>query len=363
MDDQSYTLITGGLGFIASHFINRYAREFPQEQLVCVDKQSYVSRREYIDSELFDTGRVQLSCIELENYEKVAQLWEERRFEKVFHFAAESHVDASFKNSFAFTTSNVFGTHVLLECAHQHMKNGRPLKLFLHVSTDEVYGGDTDGATEHTTVLAPTNPYAASKMAAEAYCMAYQKSFGIPLVITRCNNVYGPHQYPEKLIPKFILALLRGEPLTVHGGGQSRRSFIWIDDVIDAYICISREYSAKKPEKLEIYNIGQTPYQDWSVLEIIERLRPLVKDHLIGTTTPSSIVYVQDRPFNDHRYSMSCSRLAGLGWGTTGLLPLDVGLKKTVEWMVAHGNTLFPNKPKEESKEESKENQTFVLLC
>lgn len=331
-NEQNITvLITGGLGFIASHFLNRYAIEFPGHQIICIDKISYVSRKEYVNPDLWsefnqwktgekDHPRFLFFECDLADQQSVKAIWDEHPIHKVFHFAAESHVDNSFDNSFHFTESNVLGTNILLECARKYRHN---VSLFLHVSTDEVYGGDADSATEET-LLAPTNPYAASKMAAEAFVMAYEKSYNIPAIITRCNNVYGPHQYPEKVIPKFTMAMLNGTPMTVHGQGQTKRSFIYIDDVIDAYMVI-----IKQGKLGQVYNIGLQPFREWSIMEVIDLL-----SEEMGIADPK-VQYVQDRPFNDKRYSIDSTKLRALGWKPDGtqFVPIREGIKKTVAWI------------------------------
>src|SRR5437868_9684265 len=165
----------------------------------------------------------------------------------IMHFAAQSHVDNSFGNSIDFTKNNVLGTHVLLECAKNHNIN-----RFIHISTDEVYGETayTDGTVEES-ILQPTNPYAASKAAAEHLVLSYLRSFKFPVILTRSNNIYGPHQYPEKVIPKFISRLSKGLSCSLHGDGLSKRSFLYVQDVVNAYDTILH-----KGITGEIYNIN-----------------------------------------------------------------------------------------------------------
>jgi dTDP-glucose 4,6-dehydratase len=220
----------------------------------------------------------------------------------IIHFAAQSHVDNSFDNSLQYTTDNVMGTHVLLQASKEY---GR-IKKFLHFSTDEVYGEvdlEHPGCHEKS-LLNPTNPYAATKAAAEFLVRSYYHSFKLPVVIVRCNNVYGPNQYPEKLIPKFIKLLKEGKKLTVHGKGDTRRNFIWAEDVASA-----TEIIFHKGELNEVYNIGTT--QEFSVMDvaklIVDRMTPdkILENH---------VIYVEDRPFNDFRYSVDTGLLKSLGW-------------------------------------------------
>ena len=157
----------------------------------------------------------------------------ENAIDTVMHFAAQTHVDNSFGNSFQFTSNNIMGTHVLLECA----KNCGTITRFIHVSTDEVYGeGEADeNPMQEEHVLEPTNPYAATKAGAEFLVKSYHRSFNLPVIMTRGNNVYGPHQYPEKLIPKFTNQLMRNRPVTLHGDGNNTRNFLYVTDVARAF--------------------------------------------------------------------------------------------------------------------------------
>ena len=220
----------------------------------------------------------------------------------IIHFAAQSHVDNSFDNSLQYTMDNVYGTHVLLQASKEY---GR-LKKFLHFSTDEVYGEvdlEHPGCHEKS-LLNPTNPYAATKAAAEFLVRSYYHSFQLPTVIVRCNNVYGPNQYPEKLIPKFIKLLREGKKLTVHGTGETRRNFIWADDV-----AVATELIYNKGEINEIYNIGTT--QEFSVLDVA---KILVEKMTEDKALENHVVFIEDRPFNGFRYSVDTRYLRELGW-------------------------------------------------
>jgi dTDP-glucose 4,6-dehydratase len=233
------------------------------------------------------------------------------------HFAAQTHVDNSFGNSFQFTQNNIMGTHVLLESAKNH-----GIKRFIHVSTDEVYGEqhhDQDPMMEEQ-VLEPTNPYAATKAGAEFLAKSYHRSFGMPLIITRGNNVYGPHQFPEKLIPKFINQLMRGRAVTLHGDGQNKRNFLFVEDVARAF-----EVILFRGKVGMIYNIGGTNEQ--TNLEVAKNLISLSgykeKENTMMT-------FVEDRVFNDLRYHINSDRLMELGWREQ--VSWEDGLKRTFEW-------------------------------
>lgn len=235
------------------------------------------------------------------------------------HFAAQTHVDNSFGNSFQFTQNNIMGTHVLLESAKIHN-----IKRFIHVSTDEVYGEQSmnQAAMQEEQVLEPTNPYAATKAGAEFLAKSYHRSFGMPVIITRGNNVYGPHQFPEKLIPKFINQMKRGRPVTLHGTGQNMRNFLFVEDVARAF-----EIILFKGKVGEIYNIGGT--QERKNIEVTKDLLALA-----GYTTQEQqytmITYVEDRAFNDLRYHINSDRLKAMGWEEK--VKWDEGLKITFDW-------------------------------
>lgn len=246
-------------------------------------------------------------------------VFSEYNIDTVMHFAAQTHVDNSFGNSFAFTKANIFGTHVLLECA----KTFKNIKRFIHVSTDEVYGeGETFDCKpmDEESVLEPTNPYAATKAGAEFLVKSYHRSFKLPCIITRGNNVYGPHQFPEKLIPKFTNQILRGLPVTIHGDGSNTRNFLYVEDVARAFDTILH-----KGQIGMIYNIGGT-----NELPNIQVAKDLIR--ILGKEDEEEdyITYVPDRKFNDLRYTINSSKLHELGW--TEQMSWEEGLKTTVEW-------------------------------
>jgi UDP-glucose 4,6-dehydratase len=242
---------------------------------------------------------------------------EEEKIDTIMHFAAQTHVDNSFGNSFQFTQNNIMGTHVLLEAAKI-----AGIKRFIHVSTDEVYGEqrlDQDAMDEEQ-LLEPTNPYAATKAGAEFIAKSYFRSFGLPLIITRGNNVYGPHQYPEKLIPKFINQLRRGRKVTLHGTGENKRNFLYVEDVARAFECV-----LFKGKVGIVYNIGGSN----------ERSNIDVAKDLIGLAgykgkEDQMITYVEDRFFNDLRYHINSDRLFDLGWREQ--VSWEEGIKLTYDW-------------------------------
>ena len=319
--------VTGGAGFIGSHFINYMWFNYAHIRIINVDCLYYCANLSNIDSRVqTDSARYAFNNFNLASSSaasKLRDLFQTERVTHVVHFAAQSHVQNSFGESLQYTQDNVVGTHNLLEAARHYAK----LSLFIHVSTDEVYGEsmlDTDEChkTEHS-VLCPTNPYAATKAAAELIAQSYYHSFKLPLIITRGNNVFGPNQYPEKLIPKFIQCLRDGHKLPVQGDGSQLRSFVHVLDVCRAF-----EVIINRGKIGEIYNIGSSDASEYSVLEVAKVLIRLIKgvnicDATAATTTAPPqenvsdvdwIEYVEDRPFNDRRYYISSEKLNRLGW-------------------------------------------------
>jgi len=314
-------LITGGAGFIASHVVLLLVKKYPHVKIVNLDRLDYCSCLENLDevksfpNYKFIKGNICSS--DLINF-----VLETEQIDTIMHFAAQTHVDNSFGNSFQFTQNNIMGTHVLLESA-----KAANIKRFVHVSTDEVYGEQRldQEAMDEEAVLEPTNPYAATKAGAEFLAKSYHRSFGMPIIITRGNNVYGPHQYPEKLIPKFINQLLRGRPVTLHGTGQNKRNFLYVEDVARAF-----EIILFKAQVGFIYNIGGSNEH-----ANIDVARELIK--LVGyEKTDEMMTFVEDRVFNDLRYHINSNRLHALGWKEE--VSWEEGLRITFEWYKKHSS-------------------------
>lgn len=295
-------LVTGGCGFIGSNFLNYMVTRYPDVHFYNLDAMYYCAS--YNNIKVSSLPNYEMIEGNVCDYNLVVYLLKSKHIDTIVHFAAQSHVDNSFLESFKYTEDNVKGTHVLLEA----VKNTNDYILFLHFSTDEVYGeSNLDEDPKHeNNILCPTNPYAASKAAAEMFVNSYIHSFNIRAIITRCNNVFGPNQYPEKLIPKFINHLKKGEKCTIHGDGSSLRSFIHVDDVSTAVECI-----LKKGDVGEIYNIGSDDMNELSVLEVTHYLIEMI----CGTMEYDKwIEYVKDRPFNDKRYYITNKKIRELGW-------------------------------------------------
>jgi len=310
-------LVTGGAGFIASHVVIQLVKSFPQYKVVCFDKLDYCSSLSNLNA-VQDCLNFKFIKGNLLSADLIKYVLETEHIDTILHAAAQTHVDNSFGNSFAFTENNVMGTHVLIECAKNH-----GIKRFIHVSTDEVYGSSYDEDPRHveSDALEPTNPYAATKAAAENIVKSYYRSFKLPVIITRGNNVYGPHQYPEKVIPKFVRRLLNGMPCCIHGDGSNSRHFIFVGDVADAFVTILH-----KGVDGETYNIGcDVEYTNIEVAEkLVRALKPEVKD------VREHITFVEDRAFNDVRYYISSDKLHQLGWQPK--VGFEDGLQKTIDW-------------------------------
>nr|QBK93665.1 MAG: GDP-mannose 4,6 dehydratase [Pithovirus LCPAC404] len=293
-------LITGGLGFIGSAFTNYMVEKYPEWNFVNLDAEYYCANHDNIT--VSDKSNYHYVKGSVQNEELVSYVLAMHQIDTVIHFAAQSHVDQSFCTPLQHTRDNTLGTHVLLECCRLYSG----IKLFIHCSTDEVFGESSDGEVKtNTSILLPTNPYAASKAAAEMFVTSYIKSFNLPIVVTRGNNVIGPRQYKEKLIPKFIEFLRNNEKCTIHGNGKMLRSFIYIDDVVRAF-----ETVLLKGVIGETYNIGIR--EEYSVIDVANKLIQMIKGDDVNPD--DWITYVQDRNFNDCRYLIDTSELEALGW-------------------------------------------------
>lgn len=294
-------LVTGGCGFIGSNFINYILNKNEYIKVFNIDCLNYCAN----ETNVIKNPNYKFIKGNITSKDLILHILNEYSIDAIIHFAAQSHVDNSFDNSLQYTTDNVYGTHVLLQASKEYGK----IKKFLHFSTDEVYGEvdlEHPGCHEKS-ILNPTNPYAATKAAAEFLVRSYYHSFKLPIVIVRCNNVYGPNQYPEKLIPKFIKLLKENKKLTIHGKGDTRRNFIWAEDV-----AIATELIFNKGELNEIYNIGTT--QEYSVMDVAKILITKINN---DTNIDKYIEFVEDRPFNDFRYSVDTTLLKSLGWEET----------------------------------------------
>jgi UDP-glucose 4,6-dehydratase len=315
-------LITGAAGFIASHVANRLMRNYPHYKIVVLDKLDYCSNLKNLlpskASQNFKFVKGDIGSADLVNYLLITE-----GIDTIMHFAAQTHVDNSFGNSFEFTKNNIYGTHVLLEAC----KVTGTVCRFIHVSTDEVYGeteADAIVGNHEASQLLPTNPYSATKAGAEMLVMAYGRSYGLPVITTRGNNVYGPNQFPEKLIPKFILLAMQGKPLPIHGDGSNVRSYLYCEDVADAFEVVLHKGSVG-----HVYNIGTK--KERTVLNVARDIC-----NLFNLDCEKSIQFVDNRPFNDQRYFLDDAKLKELGWQER--TTWEEGLRKTLQWYTSHSD-------------------------
>jgi dTDP-glucose 4,6-dehydratase len=299
-------LITGGCGFIGSNFINHIMNVYNNIQIINFDALYYCANIKNVDEKWRNSKRYTFIKGNLCSMDLVTHVFDTHQPTHVIHFAAQSHVQNSFSDALQYTQDNIVGTHTLLEATRLYGK----IQKFIHVSTDEVYGEsmisvDEKHKTEHS-ILCPTNPYAATKAGAELIAQSYNHSFNMPIVITRGNNVYGPNQYPEKVIPRFIQQLKNNEKVTIQGDGSCVRAFLHAFDTATAFQCV-----LEKGKIGEIYNIGCDEGMEYTIMEVA---KILIKEIHNTEDYDKWITYIEDRPFNDQRYYISNQKLKDLGW-------------------------------------------------
>lgn len=305
-NSENILLITGGCGFIGSNFINHIMNVYDKIKVLNIDALYYCGNKENVDEKWRNSERYTFIEGNICSIDLIKNVLATNKPTHIIHFAAQSHVQNSFTDSLQYTQDNIGGTHALLECVRLYGK----IKKFIHVSTDEVYGESMLDAnekhkTEHS-ILCPTNPYAATKAGAELIAQSYNHSFNLPIVITRGNNVYGPNQYPEKVIPKFIKQLKNNEKVTIQGDGSCVRAFLHSQDTSTAFQLI-----LEKGEVGEIYNIGCDEKMEYSIKDVAHMLIKKIKN---TDNYDDWITYIDDRPFNDKRYYISNKKLKDLGW-------------------------------------------------
>lgn len=310
-------LVTGGAGFIGANFINEMLEERDDYFIVNLDKLTYAGNLENL-SNSENKKNYHFIKGDIANYELVRYIFEKYKIKYVINFAAESHVDRSILGSEVFFRTNVIGTNILLETARRF-----EVEKFVQISTDEVYGslGETGLFTEQTP-LSPNSPYSSSKAAADLMSLAFHHTYGIPVVITRCSNNYGPYQFPEKLIPLMIINSLNGKKLPVYGDGLNVRDWIYVTDHIKAI-----ELVFEKGINGEVYNIGAST--EMPNIKIIK----LILQHL--NKSEDLIQFVKDRPGHDRRYAIDSTKIyTQLGWKPVHSFEKAIGL--TIEWYLSN---------------------------
>jgi len=325
-------LVTGGAGFIGSNFIHYMLENYGDIKLVNLDLLTYAGNLDNL-ADISADARYCFVRGDIHDRALVEELFDTFAFDTVVNFAAESHVDRSITNPDIFLMTNILGTQTLLDVAKKHWKLDPDDKYsrefregvkYLQVSTDEVYGalGATGMFTE-TTPLAPNSPYSASKASADMIVRAYDKTYGMPVNITRCSNNYGPYQFPEKLIPLMINNCLAGKNLPVYGDGMQIRDWLYVEDHCAAIAAV-----LEKGRTGEVYNIGGN--NEKANIEIVKLI--------IGSTGKSEelIVHVKDRPGHDRRYAIDNTKITSeLGWEPKH--SFETGMGETIEWYLHHG--------------------------
>lgn len=332
---QHRILVTGGAGFIGSALIRYLINETPH-QVLNVDKLTYAGNLASL-TEIEHSERYQFAQTDICDQAAMLQLMQAFQPTIVMHLAAESHVDRSIDGPADFIQTNIVGTYSLLEAARQYwLSLNDVLKAsfrFHHVSTDEVYGDleQTDVLFTEETPYAPSSPYSASKASSDHLVRAWQRTYGLPTVITNCSNNYGPYHFPEKLIPLTILNALAGKPLPVYGDGSQIRDWLYVDDHARALLCVATQGSI-----CETYNIGGHNEKKnievvRSICTILEELAPIQHSKLNIQHYERLITFVPDRPGHDVRYAIDASKIEReLGWVPQETF--ETGLRKTVEW-------------------------------
>ncbi|MFW2105533.1 dTDP-glucose 4,6-dehydratase [Acinetobacter guillouiae] len=324
-------LVTGGAGFIGSAVV-RYIIKNTKDEVLNIDKLTYAGNLESL-KEVDSDSRYQFKQIDICDDEKLNQAFAEFKPNVVMHLAAESHVDRSIDGPAEFITTNIVGTYTLLEVVRKYWLNLSELQKqqfrFHHISTDEVYGdleGTTDLFTE-TTAYAPSSPYSASKASSDHLVRAWQRTYGLPTIVTNCSNNYGPYHFPEKLIPLVILNALDGKPLPIYGKGNQIRDWLFVEDHARAlYEVVTQGVVG------ETYNIGgHNEKQNIEVVKTICNILDELKPRMNNQPYETLITFVKDRPGHDLRYAIDASKIdQDLGWKPEETF--DTGIRKTVEW-------------------------------
>jgi dTDP-glucose 4,6-dehydratase len=336
-------LVTGGAGFIGANFVHYWVQKHPDDKIIVLDSLTYAGNA----SSVAGLKNVSLLHGSINDYDLVLKTLDEAQIKTLVHFAAESHVDRSIHGPDAFVETNVIGTHSLLKAAKKvWIDNGVKDHRFHHVSTDEVYGslGPTDPAFSETTAYAPNSPYSASKAGSDHLVRAYHHTYGLNTTTTNCSNNYGPYQFPEKLIPLFLLNALHGKALPIYGDGGNVRDWLYVTDH-----CVAIDLALAKGRAGEVYNVGGG--EELPNLQVIDTLCAVVDAAFAanptlaarfpdaaaakGKPTNSLKTYVKDRPGHDRRYAIDETKIRSeLGYHAS--MSFAEGLDKTVNWYLTN---------------------------
>lgn len=326
-------LVTGGAGFIGSAVV-RHIINHTQDSVINLDKLTYAGNLESL-ADVVDNPRYTFEKVDICDRAELDRVFAQHAPDAVMHLAAESHVDRSIDGPAAFIQTNIVGTYNLLEAARAYWltleESAKARFRFHHISTDEVYGDleGTDDLFTETTAYTPSSPYSASKASSDHLVRAWQRTYGLPTVVTNCSNNYGPYHFPEKLIPLMILNALDGKPLPVYGDGMQIRDWLFVEDHARALYKVVTEGDVG-----ETYNIGG--HNEKANIEVVKTICALLEEYRpekpAGVTSYDSLItYVKDRPGHDVRYAIDASKIEReLGWKPAETF--ESGIRKTVEW-------------------------------
>ena len=324
-------LITGGAGFIGSAVV-RHIIKNTNDEVLNLDKLTYAGNLESL-KEIDQNPRYQFQQVDICDASKLEQIFEQFQPDAIMHLAAESHVDRSIDGPSTFIQTNIVGTYTLLEAARKYWQRLDEIKKvnfrFHHISTDEVYG-DLDGTTDlftETTPYAPSSPYSASKASSDHLVRAWQRTYGLPTIVTNCSNNYGPYHFPEKLIPLVILNALDSKALPIYGAGNQIRDWLFVEDHARALYQVVTQGTVG-----ETYNIGgHNEKQNIEVVKTICRILDQLRPQNNAQPYENLITFVKDRPGHDLRYAIDASKIENeLGWKP--LETFETGIRKTIEW-------------------------------
>ncbi|MDT0649668.1 dTDP-glucose 4,6-dehydratase [Autumnicola edwardsiae] len=327
-------LITGGAGFIGSHVVRLFVKKYPDYNIYNLDSLTYAGNLENL-KDVEKEPNYQFIKADINDAEVINELFKKYRFQAVIHLAAESHVDRSISNPFAFVKTNILGTVNLLNAAKKTWNGNPDNQLFYHISTDEVYGslGETGLFTEMSP-YDPNSPYSASKAGSDHFVRAYGETYGLPYIISNCSNNYGPNQFPEKLIPLFINNIINEKPLPVYGDGRYTRDWLYVKDHAAAIDLLFH-----KGKKMETYNIGG--FNEWQNIDLVRLLCAIMDKKLNRPEFYSEkfISFVKDRPGHDKRYAIDAGKIKEeLNWEPP--VTFAEGLEKTVDWYLENDEWL-----------------------